>query len=202
PQSLMNLAIIGSIWTASSFVECLRTILNRVHGVTSPPPYIRRRLLSIIQFLLISLLISFAMLLLVVIPLAFTKIPVIVKAIEGYEKVLNICRYLLILGSTFLGVSSLYYIIPNVKLKFSNIIPGALLTVVLWVISGHLLSTYIIYYNQLSIVYGSLGSIIITLIFFYLTNMIFIYGAEFNHSLIVDSQVDNTIENFSNTEIT
>src|SRR5262249_27292507 len=54
PQSLLNLAIIGSIWTASSFVECLRTILNRVHEITSPPAYIIRRLLSILQFLIIS----------------------------------------------------------------------------------------------------------------------------------------------------
>ncbi|RYE05689.1 MAG: YihY/virulence factor BrkB family protein [Rickettsiaceae bacterium] len=198
PQSLMNLAIVGSIWTASSFVECLRTILNRVHGVTSPPSYIIRRLLSIVQFLFISLMIGIAMLILVVTPLAFTKIPIITKTIAGYEKLLNICRYILILSATFLGVSSLYYIIPNIKLKFRNIIPGALLTVLLWVISGHLLSKYIMYYNQLNVIYGSLGSIIVTLVFFYLTNMIFIYGAEFNHALIIDKKHDLSEDVFNN----
>ena len=35
--------------------------------------------------------------------------------------------------------------------------------------------------NQLDIIYGSLGSIIVTLIFFYIVNMIFILGAEFNY---------------------
>lgn len=183
PQSLMTLAIVGSIWTASSFVECLRTILNRVYEIKSPPTYIRRRLLSIIQFLIISMLITLAMFCLIIIPIGLAKIPSIIKVIDGYEIILNFARYFLILGALFIGSSSLYYIIPNTSLRFIEVIPGALLAVFFWIISGYLLSKYIMYYNQLSIVYGSLGSIIVTLIFFYIINMIFIYGAEFNYLL-------------------
>jgi membrane protein len=128
------------------------------------------------------------MLMLIIIPIGLTKIPAIVEAIAGYEKMLNILRYIFILCSLFLCVSSLYYFIPNAKLRFREVVPGALLTVILWIVSGHLLSTYIVYYNQLSIVYGSLGSIIITLLFFYIINMIFIYGAEFNHALTIEEQ--------------
>ncbi|MFY9589668.1 YihY/virulence factor BrkB family protein [Rickettsia endosymbiont of Halotydeus destructor] len=181
PQSLMTLAVVGSVWTASSFVECLRTILNRVYEIKSPPPYIRRRLLSIIQFLIISILITLAMFLLVFIPIILTKIPVILEVIEQYKNILNVIRYALILALLFFGASSLYYILPNAKLNFVDVFPGAFLTVILWIISGYLLSTYIVYYNQLNIMYGSLGSIIVTLIFFYIINMIFIYGAEFNY---------------------
>lgn len=101
---------------------------------------------------------------------------------------------MLILVLLFLGASSLYYILPNVKLNFIDVFPGALLTVILWVISGYLLSTYIVYYNQLNLMYGSLGSIIVTLIFFYIINMIFIYGAEFNYLMknynIVKKRID------------
>ena len=183
PQSLMTLAIVGSIWTASSFVECLRTILNRVYEINSPPPYIRRRLLSIIQFLVISILITFTMFLVVIIPIFLSKVPVILEMIDQHKRTLNFLRYSIILCSLFITASSLYYIVPNKQLSFIDVIPGALLTVALWVISGHLLSTYIIYYNQLSIVYGSLGGIIVTLIFFYIINIIFIYGAEFNYLL-------------------
>ncbi|MCC8368832.1 MAG: YihY/virulence factor BrkB family protein [Rickettsia endosymbiont of Oxypoda opaca] len=181
PQSLMTLAVVGSVWTASSFVECLRTILNRVYEIKSPPPYIRRRLLSIIQFLIISILITLTMFLLVFIPIILTKIPVILEVIDQHKNTLNFIRYALILAFLFLVASSLYYILPNIKLNFVDVFPGAFLTVILWVISGYLLSTYIVYYNQLNIMYGSLGSIIVTLIFFYIINMIFIYGAEFNY---------------------
>lgn len=183
PQGLLTLAIFGIIWTASSYLECIRTILNRVYEIKTPPIYILRRLLSILQFLFISSAISFAMLLLIVIPIILNKIEYYVILTKEFHYVINTAKYMSIFLSLFLTISSLYYIIPNIKLKFREVIPGALLTVFLWLISGNLLSKYIIYYNQLSIVYGSLGSIIITLLFFYIINMIFIIGAEFNYLL-------------------
>lgn len=187
PQSLLTLAIAGTIWTASSFVECIRTILNRVYEIKSPPNYIFRRLLSILQFLLISLVIMAAMLLLVLFPIALAKVPEIASLVNGYfdeyKEILGVTRYLLLYLSLFFTASSLYYLLPNAKITFSEVVPGALLTVILWIASGHLLSKYIVYYNQLTLVYGSLGSIIVTLIFFYIINMVFIYGAEFNFLL-------------------
>jgi membrane protein len=181
PQGLLTLAIFGTLWTASSFVECLRTILNRVYEIKSPPNYIFRRLLSIIQFLGISTVISIAMLLLILIPIGLNKIPQIVKLIDEYAFIIAVSRYSLIFISLLFSVCSLYYVIPNAKLKFLEVIPGAVLTVLLWSVSGYLLSKYIVYYRQLSVIYGSLGSIIVTLIFFYIVNMIFIIGAEFNY---------------------
>lgn len=188
PQSLMTLAIFGSIWTASSFVEGLRTILNRVYHISTPPPYLLRRLFSIVQFFAISVLLSFAMFLLVVVPIGLKKIPDIQSILEFYGPILQYWRYVFISGSLFITVSYLYYMIPNVKVSFIEIIPGALLTVVLWIVSGNLLSKYIVYYNQLNVIYGSLGSIIITLLFFYVINMLFIYGAEFNYLYNTKSQ--------------
>lgn len=181
PQSLMTLAIIGSIWTASSFVEGLRTILNRVYHISSPPPYLWGRLMSIAQFFIISVILSFAMFILVIVPIGLAKIPAIVDAIQGYSIFLAYWRSVLVFICLFVTVVLLYYIIPNGKVQIKEVLPGAFLTVVLWMISGHLLSRYIVYYNQLNVVYGSLGSIIITLIFFYVINMLFIYGAVFNY---------------------
>lgn len=181
PQRLMTLAIIGTIWTSSSFVEGLRTILNRVYHIESPPPYLMRRLLSILQFFAISIFIILVMLILVLAPILLSKLPQIENIMQLSQPVIQYWRYVLIIFSLLLSVSSLYYMIPNVKIKFSETLPGALYTVVLWIISGHYFSKYIVYYNQLNVVYGSLGSIIITMLFFYIINTIFIYGAVFNY---------------------
>lgn len=181
PQSLMTLAIFGSIWTASSFVEGLRTILNRVYHISSPPPYITRRVMSILQFFMITLFISIAMFLLVIIPIGLRKIPALSMFFDMGGAIMEYWRYVLIFLSLLFTVSSLYFMIPNARMKFSETLPGALYTVILWMICGHYLSRYIIYYNQLSIIYGSLGSIIITMLFFYIINMLFIYGAVFNY---------------------
>lgn len=183
PTSLMTLAITGAIWTSSSFVEGLRTILNRVYHVNIPPPYLLRRLMSILQFLIINMVIFFLMFLFVIVPSALSKIPSISIVIDNYILFSNNLRYFLIIGSLFLTVSFLYLVIPNKKIRFKQIIPGTIVTISLWLISGHLLSNYLSYYRQFSLIYGSLGSIIITMIFFYIVSMIFIYGAELNYQL-------------------
>ncbi len=188
PQSLLTLAVLGTIWTSSSFVEGLRTILNRVHQVSFPPPYWFRRILSITQFIIISVVIFLTILLLVFIPIVLGKIPRIVEFIDSFGIACFLLRYLLIAVMLFLAISAIYYFIPNTKLKFKEVAPGAIVTAVLWLLSGTLLSKYIKFYNQLNIIYGSLGSIIITLLFFYIIAMIFIYGAEFNHQLLMNNR--------------
>ena len=183
PPSILTLAILGSIWTASSFVEGLRTILNRIYGLSTLPSYIFRRMLSIAQFLLISLFLFGGMMILVVLPIVLSKFSEVAHIFEHLSTFWHYVRYVLIFICLFLSSSALYYIIPNVKISYRSVLPGSFLTVSLWIFSAHLTSNYIKYYSQLNFIYGSIGNIIITLIFFYLVNLIFIYGAEFNHQI-------------------
>lgn len=183
PSSLLTLAVIGTVWTSSSFVEGMRTILNRVYHISTPPPYLFRRLLSILQFLIINIFISFAMFLLVIIPVGLSKIPELQNILNSYVAFWGYFRYLLIWGSLFLTTTAFYFILPNKKITFKEVIPGGILTVILWGISGYLLSNYLVYYRQFNFIYGSLGSIIITMLFFYIVSMLFIYGAEFNYQI-------------------
>jgi membrane protein len=183
PQGLLTLAIVGAIWTASSAVEGLRTILNRVYRVITPPAYIWRRMLSIVQFLILTGIIIISMSVLVVSPLLIDKIEPLLAVVSKHGVFWNYLRYISIYVTLFFVVAILYYVIPNVKLKFINVVPGAALVVALWLAGGVLLSAYISNFKQVSLIYGSLGGIIASLLFFYIINMIFIYGAEFNYLL-------------------
>ncbi|WP_370664243.1 YihY/virulence factor BrkB family protein [Candidatus Orientia mediorientalis] len=184
PQSLLTLAILGTIWTSSSFVEGIRTILNRVHQVNSPPPYWLRRLLSIVQFLITSMIIFLTIVLLVFIPIILRKIPPTIFFTKTLSPIWGLLRYVFIVTTLFFTVSTIYYFVPNTNLKFIEVVPGAIVTVMLWIFSGTILSKSTAYYSQLNLIYGSLGSIIITLLFFHIIAIIFIYGAEFNHQLL------------------
>jgi membrane protein len=181
PTSLVNLAIFGTIWTASSFVEGLRTILNRTFEVSSPPPYIFRRFLSITQFILLCGIIAAVLYLFIFIPILMHKMNLDLPIKISEQFIYS--RYVYIFFAIFFCVIGFYTFIPNSKISFISMIPGALLTTITWLASGYLLSKYIKYYNQLNIVYGSVGSIIITMLFFYVINYLFIVGAAFNYYL-------------------
>lgn len=194
PSSLLTISILGVIWTSSSTVEGVRTILNKIYHVNTPPAYVFRRFLSIIQFLIITALIIISMFILVLLPSIYqevvelTYLKVIIEHVEEFSGSLlapiwSNARHLVFSMTLFMGVLFLYYTVPNIKLKLRSLIPGAVLVTMLWVVSGSLLLDYIFEFSQVNIVYGGLAGFIITLLFFYIAHIIFIYGAEMNKLL-------------------
>lgn len=180
-QSILSIAFAGIIWTASSEIEGLRTILNRAYRVSSPPTYILRRLLSILHFLFFIAAIMATIFAFVLIPILWGKI----NEILGLGNTINLSflnnRYLILSLVLLLITSMAYYVIPNIKLKWKFILPGAFTTVIGWLISGKIFGIYLAHFSQFNLIYGSLGGIVISLIFFYIMSMIFVWGAEFNY---------------------
>jgi membrane protein len=192
PGSLLTLSILGVIWTSSSTVEGIRTILNKIYHVKTPPTYIMRRLLSIIQFFIITVILIISMFMLVFLPNFYQEIshntylkPLFEMlnqlSLSLFNPIWDNARHITFVIMLFSGIMFLYKVIPNVKLKCRNIIPGAVLVTILWMTSGSLMSEYIYIFSQVNIVYGSLAGFIITLLFFYILHIIFIYGAEINY---------------------
>lgn len=178
----LTIAIIGVIWTASSSVEGCRTILNRAYRIAFPPPYILRRLVSIFEFFIIIFVIISGILI-------FVIVPVILKYFEKQFSIkLEIdydffyLRQLAIFVILTTSTSVLYYALPNAKQKFTQTIPGSILAVILWVILVNFFSLYLENFNQMNFVYGSIAGVIISLMFFYLISLVFIFGAEFNYN--------------------
>ena len=87
--------------------------------------------------------------------------------------------FLLLLGLLML----LYRVLPSVRLRATEIVPGALLAWVLWIVAVWGYSIYLRSVPSFSITYGSLGGIIVTLFFFYISAFLFVFGAEFNSVL-------------------
>ena len=83
-------------------------------------------------------------------------------------------------GLLYLVVALLYRWLPSRHLPLREILPGAAVTVVLWVTLAGLFSWYLQNLGRFTVTYGSLGGIVVTLLFFYLSATIFVFGAEIN----------------------
>jgi membrane protein len=182
PPKLLSLAIVGIIWSSSSVLEGLRTVLNRAYRVHTPPSYFIRRLISLGQIILFTSICTIAMMLIVIEPFIARKFGDIYNAKYNYN---------VAIGLLFFGVVAVYYILPNVKQKLINVIPGAVCVVIGWIVTAEALKVYL-HINNLGSIYGSLAGVILTLIFFYLDFIILIFGAEFNYAL--DKAFNITIE--------
>lgn len=185
PHGLLTFAVLGAIWTSSSVIEGIRSLLNRAYCVSAPPAYLARRLTSIVQVLLFTSLILVAFTVLVLTPIAvhYVSERVGLGLPTSFKQVFN--RYFLVFGAVaaFAIVSSLYYVLPNLRQTRACVFPGAGLVVALWGLGALAVSYYVQEFSQLNLIYGSLSGFIATLIFFYVMILMFIYGAEFNHEL-------------------
>lgn len=186
PQGLLTVSIVGAIWTASSAVEGLRTILNRAYHVGTPPAYWFRRLLSVFQLFIFTSLVIGGMILMLLIPLSVNYIQSITGMHFISEENTNLHQILFYgaLGVIFLSVCYIYYLIPNIQQTFFSVAPGALIVTLLWVAAADLFAAYLAHFDQVNLIYGSLGGIIAALLFFYICNVIFIFGAEFNYQIV------------------
>lgn len=185
PQGILTLAIIGTIWTASSIFEGLRTSLNRAHNVQNPPNYIFRRLKSFLEFIVTTIVIMLITFFLTVAPEIFTifgkKLAEIGRFDSAYLENFENLRFNFTIVIVFLMLLASYKLIPNIDLSLKDIFPGSLTVMFLWVASSYGYSYYLASFHQVSLVYGSLAGIIATLLYFYIMAFIYIFGAEVNY---------------------
>mgnify|MGYP006101877595 FL=1 len=175
PQSVLTIAFIGILWTASSAIEGIRTILNRAYRIDSPPAYIWRRLMSIVQFILFVLVI-------ITLTTAFVTFSIFsIFDIFHIDTNWIYLKKILITLVSIKMIAFIYYIIPNARQKVKNTLPGALICVILFWLILQLFVLYLQNFNQFNLLYGSLAGIIATLMFFFLVGLAFITGAEFNY---------------------
>src|SRR5205085_11680462 len=81
----------------------------------------------------------------------------------------------------FLSYSIVYYFGPNLAVrKWYWVTPGAVVGVVLWLLASLAFRGYLHFYNSYSATYGSLGAVIILMLWLYITGFAVLIGAEVN----------------------
>lgn len=183
PQGLLTIAIIGVIWTASSAVEGTRTILNRAYRVETPPAYVLRRMLSVLQFLILTAFLIVASVLIILVPALWNEVASFLGIMHMLDSLWSYISYAIAAFTILLVVAISYYILPNIRQRWKSVFPGAFVVSMLWMAVSYLFTLYLQTFKQFNFVYGSLAGIIIALLFFYFLAVVYIFGAEFNFFL-------------------
>ncbi len=187
PDSLWTFVLLSAVWTASSIFEALRTALNKAYRVVSPPAYIWRRIISILEFMVVMTMILAVFSIMLIMPILWKFVMHELhfednSILRFFSTGTNSIRLYLLILFGYVMVSFLYHFLPNRKHgNYFATAPGTIAVLVLWNIAAFLFKFYIKFFTQLNVIYGSIAGIIITLLFFYICSVIFIYGAELNY---------------------
>lgn len=187
---LLTFGIVGTLWVASSGIEALRTALNRAYRATERRPFWLRRLQSI-GFVLGGAAIMIVVSALIIVGGLISDLIGLLPLFPGLtDDLWTLIRYglgALLLGG---GLFGLHRWLPDCDLPARRLLPGVALTTVLWILLASVFTLYIDNFANYDVTYGSLGGVLITLFFFYVTAIVFMAGAEFNAVLIARHRRD------------
>ncbi|MDR9792328.1 MULTISPECIES: YihY/virulence factor BrkB family protein [Aeribacillus] len=185
--TLLSFGVIGTIWSASNGINAIVRAFNKAYQVEENRHFLVARLMSILLTFAMILVILVALLL----PVFGREIGLFIFRAFGFTEVFltiwNTIRWLLSAVILCIVFTGLYFIAPNKRMKISEAYPGALFATVGWIVVSLLFSYYVGNFGNFSVTYGSLGGVIILLIWFYLSAVIIILGGEINAILSKDS---------------
>jgi membrane protein len=81
------------------------------------------------------------------------------------------------------GFALVYYLAPDVEQRWAWILPGAHLATALWLLISLGFRFYVTHFGQFNKMYGTIGGVIVMLLWFYLSGLVLLFGAEFNSEI-------------------
>lgn len=180
---LLSFGLILALWGASGGMVMTMNALDKAYYVQTSRSFIKQRAIAIGLTLGTAVLILAVLFLL---PISTGIITYLTK--HGHlgfvgKLLINGIRYIVALGLLFGIVSMIYYFGPSLKQKYQAITPGAVFTVVVWILGGLGFAFYVTHFGNFNATYGALGAAIIMLLFFYINAVVLLIGAELNSVL-------------------
>ncbi|WP_338459684.1 YihY/virulence factor BrkB family protein [Pseudomonas sp. TE3-3-F2023] len=177
---LLSAGIVIALWTASAGVRLMMSAMNAAYDVPEGRPVWKRIPLSIVYTVGIAGMLLVAAALMVLGPQVMEWIAAQIGMQEVIVTVWTILRWPAIIILMMVAVALIYYVMPDVKQQFRFITPGSVLAVVVWIVASLGFAYYVKTFADYNAMYGSIGAIIVLLLYFYISAAVLLLGAEMN----------------------
>ncbi|QCI13957.1 YihY/virulence factor BrkB family protein [Pseudomonas putida] len=177
---LLSVGIVIALWTASAGVRLMMSAMNAAYDVPEGRPVWKRIPLSIFYTVGLAGMLLAAAALMVLGPQVMEWIAAQIGMQEFIVTVWTIVRWPAIIFLLMVAVALMYYVMPDVKQKFRFITPGSVLAVVVWIVASLGFAYYVKTFADYNAMYGSIGAIIVLLLYFYISAAVLLLGAEMN----------------------
>jgi membrane protein len=173
--------LLGVIVTG--LVESLRMGLNYAYRSYDERHFLIRRLEGTFFMLIAGVVILGLGFLVVVMPVVWAYLIPHAPDLAPYWSYFNRLPPVFFTLGVFLFLASAHLWLPARRQTVRGVMPGVLVTLSLWFVAGLIFSWYLSHFSGYAKTYAGLGGAIASMLFFYIIGLIFLFGAEVNHSL-------------------
>ena len=182
--ALLGFALVGSLWSASGYVGAFMRASNAIYAVEEGRSFWKRRPMQVVMTLAMVLLLAFVSIALVLTGSLAVAIGDAIGVGKDAVDVWSFAKWPVLLIVVMTMFAALYYLAPNVRQpRFRWVTPGGILAVLLWVAASVGFGVYIANLGSYDRTYGTLASVIVFLVWLWLTNLALLLGAEFDAEL-------------------
>jgi membrane protein len=182
--ALLGFGLLGALWSASGYIGAFSRASNAIYEVEEGRPFWKMRPQQIGMTIVMVLLLALVAIGLVVSGPLAEAIGGVIGLGDAAVTTWQIAKWpILVLIVSFM-ISVLYYWAPNVKQpRFRWITAGGLVGVVAWILASALFALYVANFGSYNATYGTLGGVIVFLLWLWISQLAILFGQELNAEL-------------------
>lgn len=174
----------AALWAASAYIGAFMRASNVIYETPEGRPFWKLRPLQLLITLTMVVLIA-------VVALGLVLTGPIVEAVaepiglsDTAIAVWNVAKWPVLAALFVTLIAVLYYASPNAKLRgFRWVTPGSVVAIVVWVIASVGFAFYAANFGSYDKTYGTLGGMVVLLVWFWITNLAILFGHQLNAEL-------------------
>ncbi|GAA0772684.1 YihY/virulence factor BrkB family protein [Clostridium sp.] len=186
--NLLSFSLMFSLYTASRAFRAVRYGLNRAYNEDEDKNKIKVVILSVLFMIVITFMIIFVLGFLVFGEMISLEL---VQWLDLDIKLFYFIRYLrypIGLAGMIVIFSAVYKLIPSRRIKWRETFPGAVFTSIVWIILSMAFAFYVNNFGKYTDIYGSIGVVIVMMIWLQITSTTILLGGELNALLMYDRE--------------
>jgi membrane protein len=177
---ILSLGLLGAIWSSSAALISIISALNRAYDIDEGRPWWKVRLIAIglTVALAVFVLASFALV---------VAGPSLADAAAGalglgtaFSWTWAILQWPVAFTLICVAVGLVYYFGPDAEQEWVWVSPGAVLATGLWLLASLLFRLYAVSFGNYQVTYGTLGGVVVLMLWMYMTGLAIVIGAEVN----------------------
>ena len=177
---ILTLAFFFTLWSSSSAVVAMCSTLNAAYDITEGRPWWKVRLVALGLTVGLAIFILISMTLIVAGPTIAERIAEAMHLGPVFTWSWKILQWPVVFLLVATAVAMVYYFAPDAQQEWIWITPGSVLATVLWVVASLAFRFYVTNFASYNETYGAIGGVMVLLLWFYVSGIALLIGAELN----------------------
>jgi membrane protein len=179
-RGILTIGIVGAVWSSSAALGAMIDAMNRAYDVTESRPWWKVRLIAMALTIALAAFILVSSLLVLVGPMVAEWLGRYAGYGVAFEWAWKILQWPLAVLLTTTGIAIVNYVAPDVRQEWRWTIPGSIFGTILWLMTSLAFKVYVARFADYNETYGAIGGVMVLMLWFYLSGLAILVGAEMN----------------------